>query len=118
MTVTFKLDGTEFIALNGGPHFTFTEAISFVVNCKTQREVDYYWERLSEGEGKGRSGWLKDKYGLSWRIVPDIVGKCLADKDPAKSRRRVLRVRNGQPLILLGETAVREFFIGLTFRPI
>jgi len=87
MTVTFKLDGTEFIALNGGPHFTFTEAISFVVNCKTQREVDYYWERLSEGEEKGRSGWLKDKYGLSWRIVPDIVGKCLPDKDPAKPRR-------------------------------
>ena|SRR5947209_20509032 len=78
---------TEFIALNGGPHFTFTEAISFVVNCKTQREVDYYWERLSEGEEKGRSGWLKDKYGLSWRIVPDIVGKCLPDKDPAKPRR-------------------------------
>ncbi len=87
MTATFKIDGMEFIALNGGPHFTFSEAISFVVSCKTQREVDYYWEKLSEGGQKGRCAWLKDKYGLSWQIVPDVIGRFLTDKDPAKSQR-------------------------------
>ena len=87
MTVTFKLDGTEFIALNGGPHFQFTEAISFVVNCKTQREVDYYWNKLSADGEKGRCAWLKDKYSVSWQIVPDALGKLLGDKNPQKSQR-------------------------------
>jgi len=87
MTVTFKLDGTEFIGLNGGPHFTFSEAISFVVSCKTPREVDYYWDKLSAGGEKGRCAWLKDKYGVSWQIVPTALGELLADKDAAKSQR-------------------------------
>lgn len=87
MIVTFQLDGQEFIALNGGPHFKFTEAISLLVNCKTQEEVDELWEKLSEGGEKGRCGWLKDKYGLSWQIVPTVIGEMLQDKDAAKSKR-------------------------------
>jgi predicted 3-demethylubiquinone-9 3-methyltransferase (glyoxalase superfamily) len=87
MTATFQLDGQEFFALNGGPQFTFTEAISFFVDCKTQQEVDHLWEKLSAGGEKGRCGWLKDKYGLSWQIVPSVLGELLQDKDPEKSRR-------------------------------
>jgi predicted 3-demethylubiquinone-9 3-methyltransferase (glyoxalase superfamily) len=87
MIVTFQLDGQEFIALNGGPHFKFTEAISLLVNCKTQEEVDELWEKLSEGGEKGRCGWLKDKYGLSWQIVPTVLGELLQDKDAEKSKR-------------------------------
>ena len=87
MSATFELDGQEFFALNGGPHFTFTPAISFFVNCETQQEVDEFWEKLSEGGEKQRCGWLKDKYGLSWQIVPSILGKLLQDKDAAKSTR-------------------------------
>jgi predicted 3-demethylubiquinone-9 3-methyltransferase (glyoxalase superfamily) len=87
MTGTFQLDGEQFMALNGGPHFTFTEAISLFVNCETQEEVDDFWEKLSEGGTKSRCGWLKDKYGLSWQIVPSILGKLLNDKDSAKSKR-------------------------------
>lgn len=87
MTATFQLDGQEFIALNGGPHFKFTEAISFSVDCKTQEEVDELWEKLSEGGQKSRCGWLKDKYGLSWQIVPTVLNELLGDKDPEKSKR-------------------------------
>ena len=87
MTVTFELEGQEFIALNGGPHFKFTEAISFVVNCETQGEVDELWEKLSEGGEKGQCGWLKDKYGVSWQIVPTVLGEMLQDKDPKKSEK-------------------------------
>ena len=87
MTVVFQLDGEEFIALNGGPPFNFTEAISFVVNCETQQEVDEFWEKLSEGGEESMCGWLKDKYGLSWQIVPTILGKMLTDPDPQKSKR-------------------------------
>ena len=89
MTIAFKLHGQEFVALNGGPVFKFTEAISFVVNCKTQKEVDRLWEKLSEGGDKNaqQCGWLKDKYGLSWQIVPTVLGKMLQDKDPKKSER-------------------------------
>jgi predicted 3-demethylubiquinone-9 3-methyltransferase (glyoxalase superfamily) len=89
MTMSFQLDGQEFIALNGGPHFKFTEAVSFSVNCETQEEVDEYWEKLSEGGEKGRCGWLKDKYGLSWQVNPSVLGKLLQDKDPEKSKRVV-----------------------------
>ena len=89
MTVEFQLDGQEFVALNAGPLFKFTEAISFVVNCETQEEVDEFWEKLSEGGEKSRCGWLKDKYGLSWQIVPTALGEMLNDKDPGKSRRVV-----------------------------
>lgn len=87
MVATFQLDGQEFIALNGGPNFKFTEAISFVVNCETQQEVDEYWEKLSEGGEKSRCGWLKDKYGLSWQIVPTALGRLMQDKDAEKSGR-------------------------------
>jgi len=84
---TFHLDGQEFIAFNGGPHFTFTPAISLFVNCETQQEVDEFWEKLSEGGEKVRCGWLKDKFGVSWQIIPSILGKLLHDKDPEKSAR-------------------------------
>jgi predicted 3-demethylubiquinone-9 3-methyltransferase (glyoxalase superfamily) len=89
MTVAFQLDGQEFVALNGSPRFNFTEAISFVVKCKTQEEADYYWEKLSEGgdEKAQQCGWLKDKYGLSWQIVPTALGEMLQDKDAGKSER-------------------------------
>ena len=87
MTATFQLDGQEFIALNGGPHFKFTEAISFLVNCATQEEVDELWEKLSKGGEEGQCGWLKDKYGLSWQIIPAALGQMLQDKDPVKAKR-------------------------------
>jgi len=89
MTVAFQLDGQNFVALNGGPHFKFTEATSFVVNCETQEEVDHYWEKLAAGgdEKAQQCGWLKDKYGLSWQIVPVAMIKMLQDKDPKKSGR-------------------------------
>ena len=87
MSATFQLDGQEFMALNGGPQFKFTEAISFFVNCETQEEVDELWEKLSDGGQKSRCGWLKDKYGLSWQIIPSALGEMLGDKDPEKSRR-------------------------------
>jgi predicted 3-demethylubiquinone-9 3-methyltransferase (glyoxalase superfamily) len=87
MTVEFQLDGQEFVALNGGPEFKFTEAISFVVSCKTQAEVDRYWNRLSAGGKKVQCGWLKDKYGVSWQVVPTILGDLLSSKDSAKSER-------------------------------
>jgi predicted 3-demethylubiquinone-9 3-methyltransferase (glyoxalase superfamily) len=87
MTVAFQLEGQDFVALNGGPHFKFTEAVSFVVNCKTQKEVDHYWEKLSAGgdEKAQQCGWLKDKYGLSWQIVPVVLFEMLQDKNPKKS---------------------------------
>ncbi len=87
MTVAFQLEGQEFIALNGGPMFKFSEAISFIVNCETQEEVDYFWEKLSAGGEEGVCGWLKDKYGLSWQIVPTALAKMLQDKDALKSER-------------------------------
>jgi predicted 3-demethylubiquinone-9 3-methyltransferase (glyoxalase superfamily) len=87
MTITFELEGQEFIALNGGPHFKFTEAISLSVDCQTQEEVDEFWEKLSAGGEKGPCGWLKDKYGLSWQIDPEILGELLRDPDPSKSNR-------------------------------
>ena len=88
MTVEFTLDGVEFIALNGGPQFKFTEAISFAVNCETQEEIDYFWEKLSaDGGSTGPCGWLKDKFGLSWQVNPRVLGEMLADKDKAKAAR-------------------------------
>src|SRR6266702_1804139 len=87
MTVEFQLEGQEFIALNGGPIFKFTEAISFVVNCETQEEVDYFWSKLSDGGEESRCGWLKDKFGLSWQVVPTVLIEMLADKDTAKAKR-------------------------------
>ena len=87
MSGTFQLEGQEFMALNGGPQFTFSPAISFFVNCETQEEVDELWEKLSEGGKKERCGWLKDKYGLSWQIIPTTLGQLLSDADPGKSSR-------------------------------
>ena len=87
MTVTFEIEGQEFVALNGGPHFTFSEAISFMVKCETQKEIDEMWEKLSQGGEKGPCGWLKDKYGLSWQIVSPVWDEMLRDKDVKKSER-------------------------------
>jgi predicted 3-demethylubiquinone-9 3-methyltransferase (glyoxalase superfamily) len=87
MVASFELEGQKFIALNGGPHFKFTEAVSFLVNCETQDEVDAFWEKLSEGGFQGQCGWLKDKFGLSWQIVPTILGELMSDPDPEKSKR-------------------------------
>ena len=87
MTASFELEGQGFMALNGGPEFRFTEAISFFVSCETQAEVDELWEKLSAGGEKGPCGWLKDKYGVSWQIVPTILGELLNDPDPEKSKR-------------------------------
>ena len=87
MTASFELEGQQFTALNGGPRFKFTEAISFVVNCTTQEEVDELWDRLSEGGQQQQCGWLKDKFGLSWQIVPAALIELMSDPDPEKSRR-------------------------------
>jgi predicted 3-demethylubiquinone-9 3-methyltransferase (glyoxalase superfamily) len=88
LTVEFELDGERFVVLNGGPQFRFNESVSFVVNCETQEEIDYYWEKLSADGGEtNKCGWLKDKFGLSWQVTPIVLGEMLADPDSAKSQR-------------------------------
>ena len=87
MTATFEIEGQEFMALNGGPHFTLSEAVSFIVKCDTQKEIDTFWEELSEGGEKGVCGWLKDKFGLSWQIVPTVLSDMMQDKDAEKTNR-------------------------------
>jgi len=87
MTVSFQLDGQQFVALNGGPVFTFSPAISFVVNCQTQQEVDELWDKLSAGGEQQQCGWLKDKYGVTWQIVPTALGELLSNPDAAKAQR-------------------------------
>jgi predicted 3-demethylubiquinone-9 3-methyltransferase (glyoxalase superfamily) len=87
MSATFQLNGQDFMALNGGPHFTFTPAISFFVSCETQEEVDELWAKLSEGGATQQCGWLTDKFGLSWQIIPSLLGELLGDKDGAKAQR-------------------------------
>jgi predicted 3-demethylubiquinone-9 3-methyltransferase (glyoxalase superfamily) len=87
MTIAFRLNGQDFTALNGGPVFKFTEAISFVVNCKTQAELDYFWKKLSAGGKEIQCGWLKDKYGISWQIVPENLDKLMSSKDSVRSQR-------------------------------
>jgi predicted 3-demethylubiquinone-9 3-methyltransferase (glyoxalase superfamily) len=87
MTAKFKLNGLEFIALNGGPLFKFNESVSFLIDCKSQDEVDHFWNKLSEGGETSQCGWLKDKFGLSWQVVPSILGELLGDKDPEKAGR-------------------------------
>ena len=87
MTVSFELEGKEFIALNGGPDFSFSPAISYYVHCKDQQELDWYWEKLSQGGEKVQCGWLTDKFGVSWQIVPEILGKMMQDPDPARVGR-------------------------------
>lgn len=88
MTIEFELDGQPFVALNGGPHFKFNEAVSFVVNCRTQKEVDYYWKRLTAGGGREvQCGWLTDKFGVSWQVVPTVLNELMASQDAASSQR-------------------------------
>jgi predicted 3-demethylubiquinone-9 3-methyltransferase (glyoxalase superfamily) len=87
MSVTFQIEGQEFFALNGGPQFKFTPAISFFVNCETQQEVDDLWEKLSAGGRTDRCGWLQDKFGVSWQIIPTVLGQLLGDKDPQRAKR-------------------------------
>ncbi len=87
MTVAFELEGQEFTALNGGPHFKFTEAISFVVHCTTQEEVDHFWEKLSAGGHEVGCGWLKDRFGVSWQVVPTLLVEMLQDKEPQRAKR-------------------------------
>jgi predicted 3-demethylubiquinone-9 3-methyltransferase (glyoxalase superfamily) len=94
MTVEFELDGTKFVALNGGPDFTFNEAVSFQVSCKDQGEVDSYWSKLSEGGEEGPCGWLKDKFGLSWQIIPEALPRLLGDPDPEKAQRVMAAMLN------------------------
>ncbi len=86
-TGIFQIEEQQFYVINGGPHFSFTPAVSFFVSCKTQKEVDHFWEKLSKGGEKSRCGWLKDKFGLSWQIIPDDLGKLMGDKDPVKAQR-------------------------------
>ena len=87
MTVEFELHGQRFVGINGGPQFTFDEAVSFQINCETQDEVDYYWEQLTEGGEEGPCGWLKDRYGLSWQVVPSGMEQVFSDPDPERARR-------------------------------
>ncbi len=87
MTVVFEIDGREYVALNGGPHFTFSEGVSILVQCETQEEVDRYWEKLSEGGQKIQCGWLKDKFGLSWQVVPRLLGQYMSDPDRTRAQR-------------------------------
>lgn len=87
MTAAFQLDGQNFVALNGGPHYTFTPAISFWINCETQQEVDHFWDNFSAGGKTQQCGWVTDKFGITWQVVPAILPKLLGDKDPQKSQR-------------------------------
>ena len=102
LTVTFRLQGQEFTAINGGPEFKFDEAVSFLVNCESQEEVDDYWEKLSEGGEEGPCGWLKDKFGLSWQIVPTILDKLLQDEDPQKADRAMKAMLQMKKLDIAG----------------
>jgi len=108
MATTFQLEGMEFIALNGGPQFKFNEAISFYVNCATQEEIDYFWDRLSAGGEKGRCGWLKDRFGVSWQIVPPVLGEMLNDEDDAKSKRVMEAMLQMNKLDIAGLKAAYE----------
>ena len=87
MTVEWELDGQKFVGINGGPEFKFTEAVSFEINCKDQDEVDYYWEKLTEGGEEVQCGWLRDRYGLSWQVVPEGMNEIFADPDPERAKR-------------------------------
>ena len=87
MTVEFELDGQRFIGINGGPEFKFDEAVSLMINCETQEEIDYYWDRLTDGGAESQCGWLKDRYGLSWQVVPTGMDEVFSDPDPERARR-------------------------------
>ncbi|MBS0531635.1 MAG: VOC family protein [Proteobacteria bacterium] len=96
----FELDGVEFIAFDGGPHFKFNEAISLYVNCESQEEVDYFWDRLGAGGAPGRCGWLKDKFGVSWQVVPDALPRLLKDPDRAKANRVMQAMMKMQKIVV------------------
>ncbi|MFF9477423.1 VOC family protein [Streptomyces sp. NPDC014733] len=98
LTVDFELDGQPYTAINGGPEFTFDEAISLLINCADQTEVDYYWDALGKGGRTGPCGWLKDRYGLSWQVVPDALGELMADPDPARAQRALQAMLEMQKL--------------------
>jgi predicted 3-demethylubiquinone-9 3-methyltransferase (glyoxalase superfamily) len=100
MSVSFQLEGQEFLALNGGPQFHFTEAVSFYVKCETQEEVDRLWGQLTDGGEEGQCGWLKDKYGVSWQIIPNALGELLQGKDPEKSGRAVQAMLKMQKIVI------------------
>lgn len=102
MTVTFELDGRVFVALNGGPEFTFSEAISFEVDCRDQAEVDLYWSALSDGGEEGVCGWLKDRFGVSWQIIPEALPRLLADPDPERAQR-AMKAMLGMKKIVVAE---------------
>jgi predicted 3-demethylubiquinone-9 3-methyltransferase (glyoxalase superfamily) len=108
MTGTFELEGQRFMALNGGPLFKFNESISFFVNCETQHEVDELWEKLSAGGQESRCGWLKDKFGVSWQIIPSVLGQLLGDKDPAKSKRVMQAMLQMQKIDIAGLKRAHE----------
>jgi len=108
MTVEFELDGQRFTALNGGPHFKFTEAISLIVHCENQKEVDHFWEKLSAGGEEVQCGWLKDRYGLSWQVVPDVMLEMLQSKDPEKSRRAMAAMLTMKKLDIAALTKAYE----------
>ena len=109
MTVAFELDGREFLALNGGPHFKFNEAVSFQVSCETQAEIDHFWSRLSQGGQEAPCGWLKDKYGVSWQIVPTVLGEMMADPDRAKAKRAADAMMK---MVKLNIAALKEAYAG------
>ena len=102
MTVAFELDGQELVVLNGGPDFKFNEALSFLVSCKDQEEVDWYWNKLSEGGEQGPCGWLKDRYGLSWQIIPTALDELLGDPDREKAQRVM------QAMLSMGKIEIEE----------
>ena len=102
MTVEFELDGQRFVGINGGPNFKFTEAVSFQINCETQEDVDYYWERLTDGGEESQCGWLKDKYGLSWQVVPAGMEEVFSDPDP-KRAERAMQAMLGMRKLDIGE---------------
>ncbi len=102
MSATFELEGQKFLAMNGGPQFKFTEAISLFVSCENQEEIDAFWEKLSAGGSKQKCGWLKDKFGLSWQIIPSILGKLLSDPDPVKSQKAMNAMLKMNKIINMG----------------
>ncbi|MDH3306567.1 MAG: VOC family protein [Acidimicrobiia bacterium] len=108
MTVDFTLDGQPFMAINGGPRFPFTEAISLLINCADQGEVDYYWEKLTDGGEEVQCGWLKDRYGLSWQVVPPGMEELLADPDPGRSQRAMVAMLGMKKLDLAGLRAAAD----------
>ena len=102
MTVEFELDGQRFVGINGGPEFKFSEAVSFQINCETQEEIDYYWERLSEGGREGPCGWLADKYGVSWQVVPTGMEELFTDPDRERARRAM------EAMLAMGKIDIAE----------